>query len=59
MKPVAARVLQEATADLAKALWAYYKELRGNGFSRRQAMSLVKLFFTQTWAASLMGKKED
>ena len=58
MKPIAFRQLQEATADLAKSLFAYYKSLRENGFSRAQAMSLVKLFFTQSLAASLMGESK-
>ncbi len=59
MKPIAWRQLQEASADMAKALGNYYKDLRKNGFSRRQALELVKAFFLQSFMATTMSQESD
>ena len=59
MNPVEWRKLQEATADLAKALATYYKHLKKDGFSRWQAMDLVKIFFIQSIAGKIVKRNQD
>ena len=44
MEVVKWRQLQEATADMAKALGLFRKELRTRGFSRRETFKLVNDF---------------
>lgn len=59
MKPIEWRKLQEATADLSKALGSYYKSLRKDGFSRYQAMDLVKIFYIHSLAANMIKQKDN
>ncbi len=48
MEAVAWRQLQESTADMAKALGTFYKELRHSGFDRRQAFIMTKDYMILT-----------
>lgn len=58
MDAIVERKMQEGMADMAKALWNFYHELKREGFSTRQAFELTKKYLLQSlW--NMQRKWED